>query len=72
MLQNTFLSFPRMPWSSHSCGDRKYSYYTRQEVFATDMLKALNLSLEHDCDCYDHMELWVLEAFVKQVIFNYI
>ena len=24
-----FLSFPRMPWSSHSCDDRRYSYFTR-------------------------------------------
>ena len=23
------LSFLRMPWSSHSCNDRRYSYFTR-------------------------------------------
>ena len=28
MAANTFLSFPRMPWSSHSCNDRRYSYFT--------------------------------------------
>ena len=24
MLANTFSSFPRMPWSSHSCNDRRH------------------------------------------------
>ena len=28
-LQTRFLSFPRMPWSSHSCNDHRYSYFTR-------------------------------------------
>ena len=30
MFADTFLlSFLRMPWSSHSCNDRRYSYFTR-------------------------------------------
>ena len=30
MFADTFLlSFPRMLWSSHSCNNRKYSYFTR-------------------------------------------
>ena len=33
-----------MPWSSHSCIDRRYSY--SQEIFAIDVLTALKSSLE--------------------------
>ena len=29
MVGNTFVSFSRMLWSSHSCNDRRYSYFTR-------------------------------------------
>ena len=28
MFLKTFLGFPLMPWSSHSCNDRRYSYFT--------------------------------------------
>ena len=45
MVANTFLSFPGMPWSSHSC---KYSYFSK-EIFANDILATLKPSLEHDC-----------------------
>ena len=29
MAANTFLRFSHMPWSSHSCNDHRYSYFTR-------------------------------------------
>ena len=29
MFASSFLRFPCMPWSSHSCNDRRYSYFTR-------------------------------------------
>ena len=44
MVANTFLSFSRMPWSSHSCNDRGYSYFTR--IFAIDVLTALKSSVK--------------------------
>ena len=46
MFADTFLlSFLRMPWSSHSCNDRRYSYFI---IFAIDMLTVLKSFLEHD------------------------
>ena len=29
MFASTFLSFPSLSWSSHSCNDRRHSYFTR-------------------------------------------
>ena len=48
MFADTFLlSFLRMPWSSHSCNDHRYSYFIRNVVI--DMLTVLKSFLEHDC-----------------------
>ena len=51
MVANTFLSFPGMPWSSYSCNDRSYSYFTRKSLrrYTNDIPSlALKPSLEHD------------------------
>ena len=42
MVANTFLSFSRMPWSSHGCNDGRYSYFTRNICYrCVDSLKIL-------------------------------
>ena len=44
MFADTFLlSFLRMPWSSHSCNDRRYSYFTRNicNRYCTDFICCL-------------------------------
>ena len=44
-LQTRFLSFLCLPWSSHSCNDRRYSYFTRN--ICNFALTALKSSLKH-------------------------
>ena len=47
MFTNRFLSFPRMPCSSHSCNDRKYSYFARN--VCNRYVDSFKTSSEHDC-----------------------
>ena len=54
MFANMFLNFPPMPWSSHSCNDRRYLYFTRNicnrcvDVFIFYKKYLQSMCLKHD------------------------